>query len=388
MMSAIAGMVNWNRESIDSRPLFEMSRAMLLRGGAHRDADLHGGTALVQNHAAPCRVRMPCSLPYEGGRYTLLLDGTPTLALSDEELFAPFYDPSSPEEILRAYSSLGGQIADALRGEYALAIADEGRAELLLARSPEGGRPLFYREEEGLFCFASEIRALLRTLLSPTRIDAGQLRTHLLSPYGVCFGEDLYRDVESLPAGHSALLSRLGLRIFQNEPPSPIPDQRPPDFSCPELFFPDEDTLSRMLTEILYAFDYPQFDYLMPALLRELSERRARGTVRDLVFEDGALCMNIRYAHERADRLGSLYGVSLTPVAPQRFFAKERELRKLERILRALLGSVDTAPLRQLLGEDWSVQITREKNTARRIRMEGMVYQTLVWMEHVPLMLL
>ncbi len=386
-MSAIGGMVNWNRENIDVRPLFEMSRAMLWRGGAHRDAYLHGGVALVQNHTSPCPVRMPLSITEEDRRCTVILDGTPSLSPVGEDFLEPFLDPSAPEEVLRAYLTLGGRLSDALCGEYALAIADESRAELLLARSAEGGRPLFYREEEGLLCFASEIKALLRTVPSATRIDVGLLRTHLLSPYGVCFGEDLYRDIDSLPAGHSATLSRLGFRVFRSEPPSYSSCQKEPDFSCTDLTFPDEESLTQMLREILFAFDYPQFDYLMPTLLQKLSEHRIRGAKKTLVFEDPALCMNLRYAWERADRLGNLYATSLTPVAPQRFFAKERELRRMERGLRSLLGSVDTSALRHLFGDHWSTQITREKNTARRIRMEGMCYQTIVWLEHFPLML-
>ena len=39
-MSAIGGMIRWETKSFDSRPLFEMSRAMRLRGGAMRCADL------------------------------------------------------------------------------------------------------------------------------------------------------------------------------------------------------------------------------------------------------------------------------------------------------------------------------------------------------------
>lgn len=385
-MSAIGGMVSWNSESMDTKALFEMSRAMKLRAGAHRDAFVGKNLALVQNHARGDSVRMPQTVVLEGRRYTAVLDGNPSFSALGEEFFETFLDLGAPESILDAYLSLRGSLGDHLCGPVALAIADEARAELLLMRDGDGARPLFYREEEGRFYFASEIKGLLPTMGSAIRIDAGRLRTHLLSPYGVFFGEDLYRDVESLPAGYSAVLSRLGLKLFRNESSSNSEGIFRTDFSCSEIFFATEEELGRMLTEILYAFDYPQFDYLMPALLHALSEHRLRGMPRELRVEDPSLFMNLRYARERADRIGSMRGVALTPIAPYRFFAKERELRRFERTLRSLLGSVDTAALRDLLGENWSEILLREKNTAKRIRMEAMAYQTLLWEKNFPLL--
>ena len=386
-MSAIGGMVNWNSESIDSRPLFEMSRAMMLRAGAHRDAFVQKQIALVQNHTRSDRVRMPQSMSPEGRRVTAVLDGNPSFSSVGEEFFETFFDLSSPETLLDAYRSQRETLWDVLSGPFALAIADEARAELYLARDGDGARPLFYREEEGTLYFASEIKALLPTLRSVARIDAGRLRAHLISPYGVFFGEDLYRDLESLPAGCTAVWSRLGLRVFRNESGASTAAGGAVDFSSTELYFPGEKELDQILTELLYAFDYPQFDYLMPALLCELGERRLRGLPRELCFEDPSLCMSLRYARERADRIGALRGVLLTPRAPYRFFAKERELRRLEKTMRSLLGSIDTAPLKYLLGDRWSEEILRQKNTAKRIRMEGMAYQTLLWEKSRPLLL-
>ena len=365
-MSAIGGMVNWNFETVDTRALFDMSRAMILRAPNHRDAYVRGNLALLQNHSRSGEMRMPQTMIREGRRYTVVLDGNPSFSPIGEEMFESFLDLGSPETLLDAYLSLRETLADAMSGPFAIAIVDEERAELYLGRDADGARPLFYREEEGVLYFASEIKGLLPTLRSAIRIDAGRLRTHLISPYGVCFGEDLYRDIESLPAGHSAILSRLGLRVFRNEPPAPSDPQGSFDFSCAEIVFPKEAELDRMLTEVLYAFDYPQFDYLMPTLFCALRARRERGMPRSLRFEDPSLCMNLRYARERADRIGSVRGVLLTPVAPRAFFAKERELRRLERTMRSLLGSVDSALLRYLLGDRWSEILLREKNTAKR----------------------
>jgi hypothetical protein len=387
-MSAIAGMICWTQKNLDSRPLFTMSRAMLLRGGTQRRAYLHGGVALVQNDEKTPLSKFPMTLTEDENSLSAVIDGAPRLLPSGEDLGEALYDPTDPSTLLRAYRLLGTTLADALDGEFSLAIADEKRGELYLAKDRDGARPLFYYEDERAFFFASELRALLRTQGALFRIDAGALRTHLISPCGTYFAEDLYRDANALPDGHSAVFSRLGLRIFPNQPKAPqASSQRVSAIPFPEFYIPEEEELSSMLTELLFAFEYPEFDHLMPTLLHDLSVRRERGVPSRLIIEDPTLCMSVRYAKMRADRIGAIKKITLTPTVPERFFIKERELRRLEKTMRSLLASSDTADLRALLGEHWDREILREKNTARRIRREAMAFQTLLWTEHFPLLL-
>jgi|GEM_PF-3519084 len=387
-MSAIGGMVSWETANIDSRALFEMSRAMLLRGGAKRRAYLHGSVALVQNDPPSAATHFPLTSGENGSVLSAVIDGTPRLLPSGEDLGEAMYDPRDASTMLRAYRLLGSTLADALDGEFALAIADETRGELYLARDRDGARPLFYYEDESGLLFASELRGLLRTQRSLFRIDAGRLRAHLISPCGVYFAEDLYRDISSLPAGHAAVFSRMGLKLFPNQPSSPKASPvGSSDLPFHECYVPEEEELALMLTELLFAFEYPEFDHLMPTLLHELAVRREQGMPRALSFEDPTLCMSVRYAKMRADRIGASQKVTLTPNVPDRFFVKEKELRRMEKIMRALLGSTDTADLRTLLGPTWDREILCEKNTARRIRREAMAYQTLLWIKHFPLLL-
>lgn len=387
-MSAIGGMVNWETKNIDSRPLFEMSRAMLLRGGARRRAYIHGSVALVQNDESSALPQLPRLFAEDQRRLAAIIDGTPRLSSSGEELGDALYDPTETETLLRAYHQLGTSLADALNGNFALAITDEERAELYLARDRDGTRPLFYCENEQTFFFASEIRALLRIQNPLFRVDTERVRSHLCSPCGASFAEDLYCGVSSLPTGHSAVFSRLGLRIFPNQlPPQPENTLATQPRLSLEFYLPDEEELARMLTELLFAFEAPEFDHLMPSLLHHLSQKREQGCPPRLLLEDPMLHLSLRYANTRADRIGAMKKITLIPTAAERSFVREKDLKRLEKTLRALLGSIDTTPLRALLGEAWSEEITREKNTARRIRMEGMAYQTILWFEHFPLWL-
>jgi len=66
------------------------------------------------------------------------------------------------EVLVHAYEEWGDMFPRRLRGMFALAIWDESRRRLLLARDPYGIKPLYYRAAAGELQFASELRALPR----------------------------------------------------------------------------------------------------------------------------------------------------------------------------------------------------------------------------------
>jgi asparagine synthase (glutamine-hydrolysing) len=66
------------------------------------------------------------------------------------------------ETIVHLYEEEGPRCVERLQGMFALAIWDERRRELFLARDRLGIKPLYYARLPGGFVFGSEIKALLR----------------------------------------------------------------------------------------------------------------------------------------------------------------------------------------------------------------------------------
>ena len=83
------------------------------------------------------------------------------------------------EVVLHAYAAFGTNLFSKLRGMFALAIWDDQKRELLLARDRFGIKPLYYYVSENLLIFASELRALLATGLAPRKLSQAGVDSYL-----------------------------------------------------------------------------------------------------------------------------------------------------------------------------------------------------------------
>jgi len=72
-----------------------------------------------------------------------------------------FRTKTDTEVILHAYEQWGPQCVKRFNGMFAIAIWDEKKKTLFMARDRLGIKPLFYSSYGGKFVFASEIKAIL-----------------------------------------------------------------------------------------------------------------------------------------------------------------------------------------------------------------------------------
>jgi asparagine synthase (glutamine-hydrolysing) len=100
-------------------------------------------------------------------------------------------------------------------GMWALAIFDTETKDLFLARDRFGIKPLLYTLSPDRFAFASEQRALVRSGLVDTTVDADVARRLMFDAFGVEGStRTLCREIQRLQAGHFAWLKegRLDIR--------------------------------------------------------------------------------------------------------------------------------------------------------------------------------
>lgn len=126
------------------------------------------------------------------------------------ELGHSFRTRSDTEVIVHGYEQWGESCVPRLRGMFALALLDTRGApavppKILLARDRLGIKPLYYGHHNGVFLFASEVRALLAAGILPETLSADGLESFLL--FGsVTEPQTLISGMFSLPPGNILVL--------------------------------------------------------------------------------------------------------------------------------------------------------------------------------------
>ncbi len=90
---------------------------------------------------------------------------------------------SDVEVVCHGYEEWGDAIVGRLRGMFALALWDEKKQRLLLARDRLGKKPLVYHERGGRLTFASELGSLLADPTIPRVADLEALHNYLTYQY-------------------------------------------------------------------------------------------------------------------------------------------------------------------------------------------------------------
>jgi asparagine synthase (glutamine-hydrolysing) len=88
---------------------------------------------------------------------------------------------SDTEVVLHAYRRFGTDLFSKLRGMFALAIWDNQKRELVLARDRFGIKPLYFGSSNNLLLYASELRALVASELIPRKLSRAGLDSYLAS---------------------------------------------------------------------------------------------------------------------------------------------------------------------------------------------------------------
>jgi asparagine synthase (glutamine-hydrolysing) len=111
-----------------------------------------------------------------------------------------FKTTSDTEVLLQAYRAWGEGCLEHLRGMFSFALWDEERQTLFCARDRFGIKPLYYTVIDGVFYFASEVKALLPFLPS-IETDVEGLKDYLSFQFCLA-GKTLFRGVQELLPGH------------------------------------------------------------------------------------------------------------------------------------------------------------------------------------------
>ena len=104
------------------------------------------------------------------------------------------------EVVLQAWLTWGPDCLARLNGGFAFAVLDTATGQLVLARDRFGKRPLFHARHQGMFLFASEMKAFLALPDFTFRQDPEQLAS-ILAQWTPLPEQTGFEGIESLPLG-------------------------------------------------------------------------------------------------------------------------------------------------------------------------------------------
>jgi len=119
---------------------------------------------------------------------------------------------SDAEVIPHAYQKWGLDFASHFNGDFAIAVWDGRRRQLVLARDRLGIKPLFYARAGGAFLFASEIKALFAHAGVKRQLNPRFLAQLFTFWTGLDTGS-AFEGVQQIQAGSVLVLDRLGNQV-------------------------------------------------------------------------------------------------------------------------------------------------------------------------------
>jgi asparagine synthase (glutamine-hydrolysing) len=150
------------------------------------------------------------------GRYWIVFNGEifnyRELRLDLEKSGSIFRTHSDTEVLIQLFIKYGKKCLNLLNGQFALAIWDNVRQELFIARDRVGIRPFFYNLKNGIFSFASEIKSLFKQKNISRELNIESL-AQVYTYWTTITPNTAFRDIYELPPAHWGIFNREGLHI-------------------------------------------------------------------------------------------------------------------------------------------------------------------------------
>lgn len=170
-MCGIAGQFSYDPAAppVDVPSLLKARDFMAARGPDGEGLWLSSGQRVGLAHRRLSIIDPSCGgaqpMELDSGRLVIAFNGEiynyRQLRASLEAEGRKFRTESDTEVVLQLYDRRGSDMVKGLRGMFALAIWDQERRGLLLARDGFGIKPLYYSDAHGSLRFASQVKALL-----------------------------------------------------------------------------------------------------------------------------------------------------------------------------------------------------------------------------------
>jgi asparagine synthase (glutamine-hydrolysing) len=220
----IAGIIGRDGEAIGAEQVRRMTDAIIHRGPDDEGIRAKGGVGLGMRRLSIIDVAGGHQPIYNEDRsVSVVFNGEiynfKQLRAELEERGHRFSTNTDTEVIVHLYEEMGADCVSKLRGMFAIALYDEKRRSLLLARDRLGKKPLYYALLDGRLYFASEIKAILAVEPELAEIDPEGILHFFYFGY-VSDPYSAFKRIKKLPPGYLAEYAggEIGVRQYWDIP--------------------------------------------------------------------------------------------------------------------------------------------------------------------------
>jgi asparagine synthase (glutamine-hydrolysing) len=222
----------------------------------------------------------------------------------------PFRTSCDVEVLLHLYEEEGIEFLNKLNGQFSFVIFDRKKNLLFLARDHFGINPLYYTFVDGIFIFASEIKAILEHPLVPREVDLTGL-DQIFSFPGLVSPRTMFKNIKSLKSGHLITIENSEIKELEYWDLD-YPKDGEISYDKPESYYVDKlrDLFTQSVSYRLQA-DVPVGFYLsggldssmIAASIREVSPDTQRHSF-SIGFTDKEIC-ETKYQNLMSNHVGS-----------------------------------------------------------------------------------
>ena len=211
-MCGITGFLNLKRVPAELGILKSMTDAIAHRGPDGEGHWVHENIAIGHRRLSIIDLSSDGHQPMlsRDQRFVLSYNGEiynyKELRLELETLGYCFSSNTDSEVVLYALAYWGEKALLRFNGMFALAFWDSSKKNLLIARDRYGVKPLYYAETNGVFCFGSEQKAILKNPSIKNNLDQGAMLEYFTFQ-NIFTDRTLNQNIKLLPAGHYANIS-------------------------------------------------------------------------------------------------------------------------------------------------------------------------------------
>ena len=205
-MCAISGIIGDANYSVEELKLKEISDRMVLRGPDNGDFYIDKNIGLAHRRLSIIDLSTGDQpMKIAGGSIVIVYNGEVYnfQEIRDEliQKGCKFDSTSDTEVVAKAYQQYGIEgCLKRLEGMFAFAIYDKEKSKVFIARDRFGEKPLYYYKEEGVFYFASELKAFAPSLkkysIDRTALNLFLTLSYIPAPYTI------YQGISKLMPGH------------------------------------------------------------------------------------------------------------------------------------------------------------------------------------------